>query len=317
MDMLRIILWVLIFLALVFIGWQRYKRGHLMAVFGIFAGIALAVYVGLCVLLFLMQSSVLYQPWRGGYELTPRDVGLDFEPVTLQAADGISLAGWYIPAKPGGGQWTVLFCHGNAGNNSHRLDTLELLHDLGLDCLIVDYRGYGESEGSPTEAGTLLDIKAGWQWLVDEQGKSPERIMLFGRSLGGSIAAIVARDVRPGAVVLESTFTSFLDAGKRIYPWLPVSLFARFDYNTLEAVKELECPVLIIHSPDDEIIAYSFGECLFEAANEPKLFRQLRGGHNEGFYENSLMYQQIWQEWLDFLKAPYKPHDDGLNAAMP
>lgn len=316
MGVIRMILWILIVLSLGFIGWRRTKRGHLMAALGIFLAIAAAVYVGLCVLLFFVQSRVLYQPYRG-YDQTPADVGLDYREVTLQTADGLGVVGWYVPADPGKGQWTVLFCHGNAGNNSHRLDTLELLHELGLNCLIVDYRGYGQSPGSPTEQGTLLDIKAGWDWLVNEQQKQPQRIMLFGRSLGGSVAAIVAGDVYPGAVILESTFTSFVDIGRHYYPYLPVRLFARYDYNTLEAVKGLQCPVLVIHSPEDEIVPYVFGERLFEAAHEPKVFRQLQGGHNEGFYENGKLYQDIWQDWLGYLEASNESDDDGLDAAVP
>lgn len=300
MSVIRMILWCLIVLALGFVGWRRYKRGRLMAVVGIFAGIALAVYLGLSLVLFFMQSRVLYQPWRG-YDVTPGDVGLAFEAVTLHTADGLGIAAWYVPAAAGEGRWTVLFCHGNAGNNAHRLDTLELLHDLGLNCLIVDYRGYGESPGTPTEAGTILDIRAGWDWLVGERGIEPGRIILFGRSLGGSIAAIVAREVEPGAVILESTFTSFVDVGKHLYPYLPVSLFARFDYNTLEAVKAVRCPVLVIHSPTDEIIPYKFSARLFEAAPEPKVFRELKGGHNEGFFENAALYRQIWADWLTYL----------------
>lgn len=316
MGVIRVILWILIVLSLGFIGWRRTKQGHLMAALGIFLAIAAAVYLGLCVLLFFVQSRVLYQPYRG-YDQTPADVGLDYKEVTLQTADGLRVVGWYVPADPDKGQWTVLFCHGNAGNNSHRLDTLQLLHELGLDCLIVDYRGYGQSPGKPTEAGTLLDIKAGWDWLVNEQQKRPERIMLFGRSLGGSVAAIVAGDVHPGAVILESTFTSFVDIGRHYYPYLPVRLFARYDYNTLEALKGLQCPVLVIHSPEDEIVPYVFGERLFEAAHEPKVFRQLQGGHNEGFYENGKLYLDIWQDWLGYLEASHESDDDGLDAAVP
>ncbi len=313
MDFLRIVLWILIALSLVFIGWRRYKRGQLMAVVWSILGILLAVYAGLCVMLFVMQSRILYQPYRE-YAYMPKDVGLDYEAVTLETSDGHSITGWYIPAE--GGQWTVLFCHGNAGNISHRLDTLELFYELGLNCLIVDYRGYGQSSGKPTEQGTLLDIKAGWNWLVGKKNQSPDRIILFGRSLGGSVAAIVAKEVDPAAVVLESSFTSFVDVGRHYYPFLPVRWFARFDYNTLDAVKQLQCPVFVVHSPEDEIVPYQFGRQLYEAANEPKLFRELKGGHNEGFYENAQLYRKIWQDMIDrLLKLPDNSHNDGLDAA--
>lgn len=308
------ILWILIGLSLGFVCWRRYKRGNWMAVIWLVLGIVLAVYIGLGMTLFFAQSRILYQPYRA-YDYTPKDTGMDYEPVTLQPSDGESIAAWYIPAH-GEAKWTVLFCHGNAGNISHRLDTLKLIHDLGLNCLIVDYRGYGQSTGHPTEKGTLLDIRAGWDWLVNEKGIAPDSIILFGRSLGGSIAAIVAKDVNPAAVILESAFTSFVDMAKHYYPFMPVRLFARFDYDTRNAVKELKCPVFVIHSPDDEIIPYEFGKQLFEAANEPKLFRDLKGGHNEGFYENAQLYKQIWKDWLDYLEMSDESDNDRPDAAV-
>lgn len=265
--------------------------------------IVAAVYIGLSVLLFLMQSRVLYQPMRE-YEYTPSDYGLEYEKVWLHTPDGVTLAGWFVPAKEA--QRTVLFCHGNAGNISHRLDTLKMFHELGLNCLIVDYRGYGESTGKPTEAGTKIDMLAGFQWLIEVKGLRPEEIILFGRSLGGSVAAMIAKDVKPGALVLESTFTSFDDVGSHYYPWLPVRLFSRFDYNTLEAVKQVTCPMLVIHSPEDQIILYKFGQQIFAAANEPKQFADLKGTHNEGFYENADLYKKIWQDWLKQLPVALK-----------
>lgn len=295
---MRPILWILV---VIFIGvtcYRRYKQGKIMSVFITILSIVAAVYLGLSILLFLMQSHILYQPMRG-YDYTPAHYGLEYEAVSLSTPDGVTLAGWFVPAE--GAKRTVLFCHGNAGNISHRLDTLKMFHELGLNCLIVDYRGYGQSTGKPTEAGTKIDILTGFQWLIEEKGVRPEEIILFGRSLGGSVAAMIAKDVYPGGLVLESTFTSFDDIGAHYYPWLPVRLFSRFDYNTLGAIKRVVCPVLIIHSPDDEIIPYEFGQKIFAAANDPKQFAGLKGTHNEGFYENADLYKQIWQNWLQQL----------------
>jgi fermentation-respiration switch protein FrsA (DUF1100 family) len=257
--------------------------------------IILTVYIGLGAMLFLMQSRILYQPSRS-YNYKPDDYGLKYEEVSLSTSDGESLAAWFVPAE--NADRTVLFCHGNAGNISHRLDTLKVFYELGLNCLIVDYRGYGQSSGKPTEAGTLIDIRTGFQWLVEEKKTPPDNIILFGRSLGGSIAASIAKDVNPRGLVIESAFTSFDDVGSHYYPWLPVRLFSRFNYNTLEAVQQVNCPVLIIHSPNDEIIPYKFGLELFEAANEPKEFAELSGSHNNGFFNNGGLYMQIWKNWL-------------------
>ena len=297
---MRAMLWIILFAMVGVTCYRRYKQGKFMAVLITILSIVAAVYLGLSTLLFLSQSRVLYQPSRS-YDYVPADYGLVCEEVLLSTPDGVTLAAWYVPAE--GGWRTVLFCHGNAGNISHRLDTLKMFYELGLNCLIVDYRGYGKSTSKPTEKGTLIDIMAGFQWLNEEKDVRSEELILFGRSLGGSIAATIAKDINPASLVLESAFTSFDDVGAHYYPWLPVRLFSRFDYNTLEAVKQVVCPVLVIHSPDDEIIPYKFGQQIFAAANEPKQFGNLEGGHNEGFYDNDDLYKQIWENWLQHLDA--------------
>ena len=297
---MRAMLWIILLAMVGVTCYRRYKQGKFMAVLITILSIVAAVYLGLSILLFLSQSRVLYQPSRS-YDYVPADYGLACEEVLLSTPDEVTLAAWYVPAE--GAERTVLFCHGNAGNISHRLDTLKMFYELGLNCLVVDYRGYGKSTSKPTEKGTLIDIMAGFQWLNEEKGVRPEELILFGRSLGGSIAATIAKDINPGGLVLESAFTSFDDVGAHYYPWLPVRLFSRFDYNTLEAVKQVTCPVLVIHSPDDEIIPYKFGQQIFAAANEPKQFGNLEGGHNEGFYDNDDLYKQIWENWLQHLDA--------------
>ena len=260
--------------------------------------ILVSVVGGLALVLYFSQSRMLFQPSRSLF-MTPDRIGLEYEDILLKTKDGETLSAWYVPADPNG--LSVLFCHGNAGNNSHRLDTLKMFNEIGLNCLIVDYRGYGQSSGKPTEEGTIIDIKTGWDWLIDHKGLLSSQIIIFGRSLGGSVAAIVARQVNPGGLVLESTFTSFDDVGAHYYPFLPVRLFTQYDYNTLEAVQEVQCPVLVIHSPEDEIIPYKFGQEIFDAAPEPKHFAEFKGTHNEGFYDNSGFYLEIWSNWIDQL----------------
>ena len=295
---MRLALWILVFGLIGITCYRRYKQGRFMSVLITLISIVTAVYIGMGLLLFFMQSRMLYQPSRD-HNYNPTNIGLHYEAVTLTTPDGQMLSAWYVPAE--NGVRTVLFCHGNAGNISHRLNTLKMFHELGLSCLIVDYRGYGQSTGKPTEKGTLIDILAGFLWLVEEKGTRPEEIILFGRSLGGSVAATITKDVHPAGLVLESAFTSFDDVGAHYYPWLPVRLFTRFDYNTIEAVKQVTCPLLVIHSPDDEIIPYTFGQEIFAAANEPKQFADLAGGHNDGIYDNNSLYKKIWQNWLEQL----------------
>ena len=295
---MRLALWIFLLILIGVMCYQRYKRGRVLGVLLIIPSVIVLVYIVLGVLLFLMQSRMLYQP-STSYTYAPSDYGMKHEELSLSTSDGVTLAGWFVPSESA--KRTVLFCHGNAGNISHRLDTLKMFHELRLNCLIVDYRGYGKSTGKPTEIGTKIDILAGFQWLIEEKGMRPEEIILFGRSLGGSIAAMIAKDVDPGGLVLESVFTSFDDVGAHYYPWLPVRLFSRFNYNTVEAVKHVRCPVLVIHSRDDEIIPYKFGQEVFAAANDPKQFAELKGTHNEGFYNHNGLYKQIWRDWLEQL----------------
>ncbi|HOK95015.1 MAG TPA: alpha/beta hydrolase [Anaerohalosphaeraceae bacterium] len=294
---MRWIMWILAAVLTAAVCYLRYKKGGFMGVLLAIAVIAAAVYGGVGLLLYLFQPAMVYQPSRT-YDNTPADAGLVYESISLNTSDGQRLAGWFIPAGHNANEcWTILFCHGNAGNISHRLDTLKLFHQLGLAVLIVDYRGYGQSTGKPTEKGTLQDIRAGWDWLI-KKGIPARRIILFGRSLGGCIAALTAKDVNPAGLVLESTFTSIPDIGSHYYPWLPVRLFSRFRYDTLTAVRQLHCPILVIHSPDDEIVPFRFGKTIYDAANEPKWFGMLKGSHNEGFIENIDLYRHIWINWL-------------------
>jgi hypothetical protein len=244
---------------------------------------AVGAYGALLLFLYFGQASLLYLPDLPSRALvsTPADAGLAYETVRLRTADGINLHGWYIPvATPRG---TLLFFHGNAGNISHRLDSLRIFHGLGLNVLIFDYRGYGQSEGNPDEAGTHLDARSAWRHLTLERGVATDRIVLFGRSLGAAVAARLATEVRPGGLILESAFTSVPDLAADLYWWLPARRLAKLQYATREHLARVTCPVLVVHSPEDEIIPYRHGRALFAAARPPKDFLELRGDHNAGF----------------------------------
>ena len=240
-------------------------------------------YAVLAAALFFYQPNLLYFPDMPSREIeaTPGDIGLNFEPLILATRDDEQLDAWYIPANDARG--VLLFCHGNAGNISHRLESIRLFHELGLSVLIFDYRGYGQSSGKPTEKGTYRDADAAWHYLVTQRGIPAEHIILFGRSLGAPIAADLATRQTAAAVILESGFTSVPDVAAKFYPWLPVRWLSRYQYDTRKKLADIHSPVLIVHSRDDEIISYSNGEQLFEAASEPKQFLPLRGGHNDGF----------------------------------
>jgi fermentation-respiration switch protein FrsA (DUF1100 family) len=275
------------------------KQGLVMAgitmsgvVRGISAGLLLLVliYLGLTLYLYLSQAGMLYLPDFPGEnrDITPADAGLAYEQIELTTADGLHLAAWFVPG-PTKARGVILFCHGNAGTIASRITTLELLQGLGFATLIFDYRGYGDSEGRPSEQGTYRDAEAAWQYLRG-QGYAGDEIIIMGRSLGAAVAAQLASRHSPGAVVLESTFTSVPDVAAELYPLFPVRFISRFHYNTLSRMPAIHAPLLIVHSRDDEIIPYSHGRRLFAAANEPKQFLELKGGHNDSIYVSGIEY---------------------------
>ena len=275
-------------------------------------------YWGWGIVLYIMQPRFLYSPVRE-VPYTPADLELDFEDVVLESEDGLRLSGWYIPApSPGraagqgsasprtiavkGSKFTVLFCHGNGGNMMHCLDSINIFRNLGLSCFIFDYRGYGNSNGRPSEEGTYLDVAAAYRWLTEEKKIQPDNIILFGRSLGGSIAAQLAGRVRVGGLVVESAFTSYADIGKKFYPYMPVRWFARFSYRTIDYIKGVSCPAMLVYSRNDEVVPFDFGLEMYEAANEPKKFIEIFGSHNDGFLVSGEVYKEAWTKWLKFLK---------------
>jgi uncharacterized protein len=256
-------------------------------------------YGAFAVYLFIMQPRLLYYPDMPGRELeaTPAVVGLAYEEVALQTSDGVRLHAWFIPVEQP--RASVLFCHGNAGNISHRLDSIRLLHSLGLQVLIFDYRGFGKSEGSPSEAGTYRDVDAAWHHLLDVRGIPAGEIIVSGRSLGAAVAADLASRTRPAAVILESAFTSVPDMAAEIYPWLPVRLLSRYRYDNLDKVMRITGPLLLVHSRQDEIIPFAHGERLFERAREPKSFLEIQGGHNDAFLTSRKAYTHGLKAFLD------------------
>ncbi len=245
-------------------------------------------YVGLGLILLLSQSRYIYFP-ESHIAMTPSAVGLAHEPVQIETEDGVTIAGWFVPAEPSRG--VVLFCHGNAGNMSHRLDSIRLFNRLGLSTFIFDYRGYGQSGGTTTEMGTYRDVEAAWQYLLDERGIEPTEIVVFGRSLGGAVASWLTQEHTPAALIVESTFTSVPDIAAKLYPIYPVRWLSRFNYNAAEYVAKKNCPVLVVHSRNDDIIPFSHGRQLFEAASEPKQFLEIRGSHNDGSVVSGKQYQ--------------------------
>ena len=226
---------------------------------------------------------------------------MPYEDVYLVTDDDIRIHGWYVPHPDA--KATLLFFHGNAGNLSHRLESISIFHDIGLSVFIIDYRGYGRSGGRPSERGTYRDATAAWNYLVDERRLRPDEIIVFGRSLGGAVAAWSAAKVRPAAVILESTFTSVKELGKHYYPYLPVSWIVRIHYPVDEYVTSFTCPALVIHSHQDDVVPVWLGQRLFEHVPEPKMFLPISGDHNNGFLLSRDAYvsgiKRFLQTYLD------------------
>jgi len=255
-------------------------------------------YSALLTFVYFYQSRLLYFPDTPSrlVDLSPERVDLSYESVQLLTSDNIQLDAWFIPAPEARG--VILFCHGNAGNISHRLDSLLLFHKLGFSSLIFDYRGYGRSQGSPSEAGTYLDVEAAWHYLTRSRDVPASRIVLFGRSLGAAVAAHQAVVTTPEALIIESSFTSVPDMAAELYPFLPTRWLSRYKYDVRQQLEKVSCPVLVVHSRDDEIIPFSHGRALFAAAREPKQFLELQGGHNDGFFLSSRSYSRKLDDFL-------------------
>lgn len=251
---------------------------------------AAIAYVTFAFVMFLLQSRLIYYPNMPSRAVTatPDQAGLIYQSVKFATEDGVQLDGWFLPVDQPRG--VLLFFHGNAGNISHRFESLQIFHDLGLSSFIFDYRGYGRSEGKPSEHGTYRDAEAAWRYLTDERQIPKQSIVFFGRSLGASIAAHLAMTQAPRVLILESAFTSVPDVGARTYPFLPVRWLSRFQYNTKQYLKSVSAPVLIVHSRQDEIIRFEHGRTLFASANEPKRLLEIRGGHNDGFLVSGKTY---------------------------
>ncbi|MCX7425550.1 MAG: alpha/beta hydrolase [Planctomycetia bacterium] len=241
------------------------------------------------VLAMIFEESFIFFPSRYP-EGDWRPQGFPWEDAWFQADDGTRLHGWYVPhERP---RAVILFCHGNAGNITHRADMLRTLHErVGAAVLIFDYRGYGRSEGKPDEPGVLQDARAARAWLAGREGIPEKEIVLLGRSLGGAVAVDLAARDGARALVLESTFTSVPDMASQLYGGLPLRLLLRTQLDAAAKIGDYHGPLLESHGTADTIVPYAMGRRLFEAANEPKQFIPLEGrDHNDSqgaeYYES-------------------------------
>jgi fermentation-respiration switch protein FrsA (DUF1100 family) len=250
--------------------------------------IAAVIYLFSAVYRFLTQSYFVYRPDKE-MKRDPFNIRLYFDEIIFKASDGTHLSGWFIPVKNHNG--VILVLHGKSGNISTRLAFINYFtRRLGLSTFIIDYRGYGKSEGKPGEEGTYLDSEAAWKYLTEARKIKPGDIIILGRSLGGPIAARLAGKVKARALILESTFTTIKDIVTQMYPYLPIKRFFKFEYPTIDYIKKVQSPVLIIHSSEDDYIPFSHATKLYGAANKPKQFLKIKGSHRNNYLISEDIY---------------------------
>jgi fermentation-respiration switch protein FrsA (DUF1100 family) len=252
------------------------------------------VYVGFALLIVWREPAMIYYPVREHTLPAPPRA----QDVWLTTADGVRIHAWFVPAETNA-KLTVLFCHGNAGNIADRLDKLEILNGLGVDVLIFDYRGYGRSEGRPNEHGTYRDAQAAYEHLTKTMNREPRSVIAYGESLGAAIAVDLAAKAPLGGVILEEPFTSVVDVGRGMFPFLPVRWLVRNKYDTLSKIGRVHAPLLILHSRDDEYFPMRHAERLLTAAAEPKRLVELRGGHNDAFLVSAETYRSALRDFFN------------------
>ncbi len=262
----------------------------------IFIGLRIALILGLLlVYIRYIESRNLFRP-SSDIEALPKDIGLDFEDVYFKTDHNIVLNGWFIPYA--NATKTVVFCHGNAGNISHRLEKIKVMHDAGFNVFIFDYKSYGKSKGKSSEKGLYYDAESALNYLLSK-GIAEKDIVSYGESLGGVVAVALAYKHKLSGLIVDSSFTSGKDMAKLIYPFFPSWIFS-VNLDSMNKVKFVVCPKLFMHSVEDEIIPYELGRRLFNNASEPKEFAQLHGGHNSCFWES----QKTWADKVtEFLKG--------------
>lgn len=235
------------------------------------------VYLFLCLYLYIFQDKYIFFPEKV-ITATPKTYRIDYIDTFVQMDKNTKINLWYLKKSP---NICLIHCNGNAGNMSDRIQKYLYFYSLGMSVIGFDYRGYGKSVGNPSEEGIIEDISAVLNF-AEEEGFRKEQIVLYGESIGGfPILYIASKDNFKG-VVLESTFTSLLDMAKHYYSLFPVRILLRSRFDNIERIKMVKSPVLILHSREDEIVPFSMGVKLFEAANNPKTFCELIGGHNDG-----------------------------------
>ncbi len=233
-----------------------------------------------------IEKGLIFHPGKSNDSATPDIYGIEYDDVIFKTEDGLNLNGWFVPGKkssPDADLHTLLWFHGNAGNINRRLDNIKMIYErVPVNVFIIDYRQYGRSEGKVTEEGTYIDARAALAYLHSRDDINNEKIIFFGRSLGSAVAVELALNEKCRALILETPFTSILEMGKKLYPYLPVSLLLQTKYDTLSKIGNIKVPILVMHGDQDKLVPFEHGKRIYDMANEPKEFYTIPGaGHND------------------------------------
>jgi fermentation-respiration switch protein FrsA (DUF1100 family) len=271
--------------------------------------------VGSLAYIMAFESSFIYFPSKypaGRWELAePRAVEgrvvARIEDAWFTADDGTRLHGWYCTPYIGRNGLLVplqsdlalIYLHGNGGNITDRREIAELLVGLRINVLLLDYRGYGKSEGLPSEEGLYADASAAWNYLTKARSMREDRIVIYGESLGGAVAVDLSSKVKPCGLIVQSSFTSIADMAREVMPFAP-RFIIRTKMDSLEKIARVSCPKLFVHSPADEIVPYKLGRRLFDAAPEPKSFYEIKGApHNLAYEIGGAPYLDALKNFID------------------
>ena len=280
--------------------------------------ISVAILINILIFSVAIFAFLKYFERRGIYypyekiEFTPDEYNLQYEDIFFKTSDALVLNAWFIPAKNPRG--TLLYCHGNAGNLSHRIEMVEIFNKLNLNVFIFDYRGYGRSEGAPSEEGLYRDAQAAYDYLLSRSDINKSAIIIYGKSIGANVAVDLASKVKAALVISESGFSSAYDMGRKLFPYLPVKWMLTIKYDAVSKIKSIAAPKLIIHSINDEIVPFRLGKKLFEAAAAQKEFYQMRGGHNEAVFMAREEYKARVDDFLSkYLRNKGDSFDEKTN----
>ena len=246
-----------------------------------------------------IEQRMIFHP-SAPIESTPAQAGLEFEDIYFTTRDGVRLNGWFIPHPDA--RSTLIWFHGNAGNIGHRVENIKLLHDrVKVNIFIFDYRGYGRSDGRPSEEGTYLDGEAALELIRKKIGTDAEKKMvLFGRSLGAAIASEMATRFGSQGLILESPFISIAEMARVVFPLLPIGPFLQTQYDVRDKIKRIKVPLLVLHGDRDEIVPFEQGKTVFDAAPEPKKFFPIAGAaHNDTYAIGGETYFRELKQFID------------------